>query len=108
MAVQSSLLLVVLVNLLALGIASSVSPSFNYTSFPPGFVFGAASAAYQYEGAVKEGGRGPSYEGAVKEGGRGLSVWDTFTHKYPGRHTTDEKDRIGWFQILHLLVKSVT
>ncbi|CAL0322111.1 unnamed protein product [Lupinus luteus] len=46
--------------------------SLNRSSFPKGFVFGTASAAYQYEGAAKEGGRGPS-------------IWDTFTHKYPER-----------------------
>ncbi|KAF5449537.1 hypothetical protein F2P56_029970 [Juglans regia] len=38
-------------------------------SFPKGFVFGTASAAFQYEGAVKEDGRGPS-------------IWDTFSHKF--------------------------
>ena len=37
----------------------------------PGFVWGAATAAYQIEGAVAEGGRGPS-------------IWDTFSHT-PGR-----------------------
>ncbi|XP_010265850.1 PREDICTED: beta-glucosidase 12-like [Nelumbo nucifera] len=47
-----------------------VSPSLNRSSFPTGFIFGTASAAYQYEGAAKEGGRKPS-------------IWDTFTHKYP-------------------------
>ena len=36
-------------------------------SFPQGFVWGAASAAYQIEGGVTEGGRGPS-------------IWDTFSH----------------------------
>ncbi|UBV42746.1 beta-glucosidase [Deinococcus taeanensis] len=41
------------------------------SGFPNGFVWGAASAAYQVEGAVLE-------------GGRGVSVWDTFTHT-PGR-----------------------
>ncbi|KAJ8638097.1 hypothetical protein MRB53_012364 [Persea americana] len=44
--------------------------SLNRSSFPAAFIFGTASAAYQYEGAVKEGGRGPS-------------IWDTFTHKHP-------------------------
>ncbi|XP_031274757.1 beta-glucosidase 12-like isoform X1 [Pistacia vera] len=45
---------------------------FSRRSFPKGFVFGTASAAYQYEGAVKEGGRSPS-------------IWDNFTHTYPER-----------------------
>lgn len=39
--------------------------------FPAGFVWGAATAAYQIEGAVRDGGRGPS-------------IWDTFSHT-PGR-----------------------
>ncbi|RWR77819.1 Beta-glucosidase 12 [Cinnamomum micranthum f. kanehirae] len=50
--------------------AQNKSASLNRSSFPAGFIFGTASAAYQYEGAVKEGGRGPS-------------IWDTFTHKHP-------------------------
>lgn len=37
------------------------------TSFPPDFVWGAATAAYQIEGAVSE-------------DGRGTSIWDTFSH----------------------------
>ena len=36
-------------------------------SFPPGFAWGSASAAYQIEGAATADGRGPS-------------VWDTFSH----------------------------
>ena len=39
--------------------------------FPHDFRWGAATAAYQIEGAVHEGGRGPS-------------IWDTFSHT-PGR-----------------------
>lgn len=39
----------------------------NARTFPDGFVWGSATAAYQIEGAAKEGGRGPS-------------IWDTFSH----------------------------
>lgn len=39
-------------------------------TYPPGFLWGAATAAYQIEGAVAEDGRGPS-------------IWDTFSHR-PG------------------------
>ncbi|MET9378308.1 GH1 family beta-glucosidase [Streptomyces sp. NPDC003035] len=48
-------------------------------SFPPGFLWGAATAAYQIEGAAAEDGRTPS-------------IWDTFSHT-PGKvfegHTGD-------------------
>ncbi len=47
--------------------------------FPPGFVWGAATAAYQVEGAAAEDGRTPS-------------IWDTFSHT-PGRvHNGDTGD----------------
>ncbi|KAK3211286.1 hypothetical protein Dsin_015992 [Dipteronia sinensis] len=45
---------------------------FNRSSFPTEFIFGTASSSYQYEGAAKEDGRGPS-------------IWDTFTHNSPDR-----------------------
>ncbi|ESW22410.1 hypothetical protein PHAVU_005G151700 [Phaseolus vulgaris] len=44
--------------------------SLNRSSFPDDFIFGTASAAYQFEGAAFDYGRKPS-------------VWDNFTHKYP-------------------------
>ncbi len=40
-------------------------------TFPPAFVWGAATSAYQIEGAVREDGRTPS-------------IWDTFSHT-PGK-----------------------
>src|SRR4030095_15414600 len=39
--------------------------------FPAEWVWGASTSAYQIEGAVREGGRGPS-------------IWDTFSHP-PGK-----------------------
>jgi beta-glucosidase len=43
----------------------------NNEAFPKQFLWGTATASYQVEGAVKEGGRGPS-------------IWDTFSHT-PGK-----------------------
>jgi beta-glucosidase len=50
-------------------------------AFPPGFLWGTATAAYQIEGAVREDGRGPS-------------VWDTFTHT-PGRIRNDDNGDVA-------------
>ena len=47
------------------------SGSLRARTFPPDFLWGSATASYQVEGAVHEGGRGPS-------------IWDTFSHT-PGK-----------------------
>ncbi len=52
-----------------LGLAASTDQLVS--QFPPGFIWGAATAAYQVEGAWKE-------------DGKGESTWDRFSHT-PGR-----------------------
>ncbi|GKV26369.1 hypothetical protein SLEP1_g35689 [Rubroshorea leprosula] len=47
------------------------STALNRSSFPDGFIFGAGSSAYQYEGATSADGRQPS-------------IWDTFAKLHPG------------------------
>ncbi|GAV87772.1 Glyco_hydro_1 domain-containing protein [Cephalotus follicularis] len=44
------------------------SESISGADFPDGFIFGTASSAYQFEGAVNE-------------GNKGASIWDTFTRQ---------------------------
>lgn len=52
----------------------------SVSQFPPGFLWGVATASYQIEGAVDE-------------DGRGKSIWDTFAHT-PGRtNNGDNGDR---------------
>jgi beta-glucosidase len=46
-------------------------------SFPKGFWWGVASAAYQVEGAVKAEGRGPS-------------IWDALLHRVTGYSVANE------------------
>ncbi|EFH55128.1 glycosyl hydrolase family 1 protein [Arabidopsis lyrata subsp. lyrata] len=48
----------------------SSTPKLRKYDFPEDFIFGAATSAYQVEGAAHEDGRGPS-------------IWDTFSEKYP-------------------------
>ena len=51
--------------------AETNSPHAQSADFPKGFLWGSATASYQVEGAVHDGGRGPS-------------IWDTFSHT-PGK-----------------------
>ena len=50
-------------------------------TFPTGFLWGTATAAYQIEGAVSEDGRAPS-------------IWDTFTHT-PGKVRNDDNGDVA-------------
>ncbi|KAF6165137.1 hypothetical protein GIB67_000721, partial [Kingdonia uniflora] len=66
---RNILLLAIVLVMLEIHGCFAEGPEINRKSFPKGFVFGTASASYQYEGAVKE-------------GGRGVTVWDTFAHTF--------------------------
>ncbi|KAH6797814.1 beta glucosidase 40 [Perilla frutescens var. hirtella] len=69
MSVRESINCLIFVILVAVGIPVCCGQkNISRASFPKGFVFGTASSAYQYEGAVKEGGRGPT-------------IWDKFAHE---------------------------
>jgi beta-glucosidase len=69
----------------------------NEQTFPEGFVWGVATSAYQIEGAVAEGGRGPS-------------IWDTFSHT-PGAVDNDDTGDVAcdhyhrWREDLDLMVE---
>ncbi|XP_040991054.1 beta-glucosidase 12-like [Juglans microcarpa x Juglans regia] len=65
-------LILVLLGALTNSTANYSTCSLKRSSFPAGFIFGTASSSYQYEGAAKE-------------GGKGQSIWDTYTHRYPGK-----------------------
>nr|GMC84563.1 beta-glucosidase 12-like [Ipomoea batatas] len=78
MAAKDSFIVNLLMIVIVLGwnemkvVGGAITTPFNRTCFPPHFIFGTASSAYQYEGAARVGGRGPS-------------IWDTYTHKHPER-----------------------
>ncbi|XP_061162617.1 lactase/phlorizin hydrolase-like, partial [Saccostrea echinata] len=61
------------------GTAPALESEFYYDTFPEGFVWSAATAAYQVEGGWNEGGRGPS-------------VWDTWVHEYKHVEKNDTGD----------------
>jgi beta-glucosidase len=68
-------------------VQTSANP--NNGLFPPGFFWGAATAAYQVEGAVREDGRGESIwdrfvttPGAISNGDHGGTACDSY-HRYP-------------------------
>ncbi|KAL1830757.1 hypothetical protein ACET3Z_000408 [Daucus carota] len=58
--------------------ANNASVVIKRSSFPKGFVFGTASSAYQYEGAVKE-------------DGRGQTIWDKLAHSTGGEESPTVK-----------------
>ncbi|UXY27748.1 GH1 family beta-glucosidase [Streptomyces sp. HUAS TT20] len=58
-----------------------MSEPITSVTFPPAFLWGAATSAYQIEGAVREDGRTPS-------------IWDTFSHT-PGRTAAGETGDIA-------------
>ncbi|KAL6843234.1 hypothetical protein ACP4OV_026947 [Aristida adscensionis] len=51
------------------------------STFPKGFVFGTAGSAYQYEGVVKDDGRGPS-------------IWDKFAHTFGNLKSLSPRGKI--------------
>ncbi|KAK3012919.1 hypothetical protein RJ639_009676, partial [Escallonia herrerae] len=62
----------------------------NRHDFPSDFIFGAASSAYQYEGAWN-----------VSD--KGQSTWDTFTTKYPDGRTSSKPSADGIAYYNHLI-----
>jgi len=68
MRIVGSIAVIELLILVSLSTVFAYTQNLSRNDFPPGFIFGVASSAYQYEGAAAEDGRKPS-------------IFDTFTHK---------------------------
>ncbi len=62
-----------------LAAAAQTSGPASSRAFPTNFLWGSATASYQVEGAVHEGGRGPT-------------IWDTFSHTPGKTHNGDTGD----------------
>ncbi|EAZ13920.1 hypothetical protein OsJ_03846 [Oryza sativa Japonica Group] len=60
---------------------------YTRSDFPRDFVFGAATSAYQYDGAAAEDGRSPT-------------IWDTFAHEGKGstNDSLDDPDRVDYIK----------
>ncbi|KAJ6815482.1 beta-glucosidase 6 [Iris pallida] len=69
MATKEAILAIGVVLLVLHICPSACQGTLSRGSFPKGFVFGTASSSYQFEGAVKVDGRGPT-------------VWDKFAHSF--------------------------
>ncbi|KAK2978492.1 hypothetical protein RJ640_003246 [Escallonia rubra] len=102
MAVRGLLLLTITACIVSTTVTQTTyTRPLNRHDFPSDFIFGAASSAYQYEGAWN-----------VSD--KGQSIWDTFTTKYPERINGSSNGRVAedtyhLYKLLrlHLLSKSM-
>ncbi|KAL9263252.1 Beta-glucosidase 17-like protein [Drosera capensis] len=83
MAKISSLLLFSLVAILScFSVILVAADNISRSDFPEGFIFGVGSAAYQYEGAAYE-------------DGKGKSIWDRFIELYPEKVTGESNGTVA-------------